>query len=105
MELVTFRVVGTGRVRKASLPRLPEGGREFAPKGERIIRLRPGRPAAACPVFERAALGPGAHLRGPAIIEEPGATVVLLDSHEAQIDGHGSILIAVPPPPAGRAAP
>jgi N-methylhydantoinase A len=97
VELVTFRTVGTGRVRKASLPRLPEGGRAAAPKGERPVRLRPGRPPVRCPVFERATLGAGARLRGPAIVEERGATVVLFDGHGAEIDGHGNILIAVPP--------
>ena len=106
VELVTFRVLGTGRVRKAGLPRLPEGGRAAAQKGERAVRLRPGRPAAPCPVFERAMLPAGTRLHGPAIIEEPGATVVLFDGHGAEVDGHGNILIAVPPPPAGgRVAP
>jgi len=37
--------------------------------------------------------------------DEPGATVVLFDGHDAEVDGHGNILIAVPPPPGGRAAP
>jgi N-methylhydantoinase A len=97
VELVTFRAVGTGRVRKASLPSLPPGGGAAAPKAERPVRLRPGRPPVLCPVFERAALGAGARLDGPAIVEERGATVVLLDGHEAEIDGHGNILIAGPP--------
>jgi N-methylhydantoinase A len=97
VELVTFRTFGTGRVRKASLPRLPEGARAAAPKGERLVSLHPGGPPVPCPVFERATLGAGARLRGPAIVEEPGATVVLLDGHGTEIDGHGNILIAVPP--------
>jgi N-methylhydantoinase A len=106
VELVTFRVLGTGRVRKAGLPGLPQGGRAAAPKGERPVRLRPSRPAVSAPVFERAMLPAGTRLRGPAIIEEPGATVVLFDGHDAEVDGHGNILITVPPPPpAGTAAP
>jgi N-methylhydantoinase A len=43
------------------------------------------------PVFDGAALGAGATIAGPAIIEQPGTTVVLLDGQKASLDDFGHL--------------
>ena len=51
-----------------------------------------GAPAES-PVWERERLPAGAHLRGPGIIEEFGATTVLPPDWAAQLDAHGNLLL------------
>jgi N-methylhydantoinase A len=48
-------------------------------------------------VFERHALAAGARVAGPALVEEPGATIVLYPGHRATVDGVGNLHVAVPP--------
>jgi N-methylhydantoinase A len=98
VELVNFRVTGVGLVTKARLrPRAagaPAGAP--APKGERPAYFGAAAGWLRCPVFEREALGIGAELRGPALVEEPGATVVLYPGHRAAADTFGNLHITVP---------
>jgi N-methylhydantoinase A len=47
------------------------------------------------PVYERAALGAGESVRGPAIIEEAEATTVLLPDATAIVSGRGHLVISV----------
>jgi N-methylhydantoinase A len=98
VELVNFRVLGVGAVRKARLSPLADGGpeRPSAPKSRRPVHFGRGHGAHDTPVFERAALAAGARVNGPAIIEEPAATTVLLPGHEAAVDAYGNILITLP---------
>ncbi|MEE8544392.1 MAG: hydantoinase/oxoprolinase family protein [Alphaproteobacteria bacterium] len=98
VELVNFRVLGIGAVQKARLGALPEGGpeRASAPKSRRPVHFGRGRGALITPVFERAALAAGARISGPAIVEEPAATTVLMPGHEAAVDAYGNLLITVP---------
>ncbi len=74
-ELVTLRVTATGRL---PMPRVPgaSGARPEAPlKGTRRVHLDGGW--RDVPVHDRAAIGPGARIRGPAVVEEPYAVIVL----------------------------
>jgi N-methylhydantoinase A len=48
-----------------------------------------------CVIFERAALGEGAAIEGPAIIEEAEATTVLLPRDRAVVSQRGHLVIAV----------
>jgi N-methylhydantoinase A len=45
------------------------------------------------PHYDRAKLGVGARVDGPAIIRQYDTTTVLLPGHYAEIDKHGNILI------------
>jgi N-methylhydantoinase A/oxoprolinase/acetone carboxylase beta subunit len=49
-----------------------------------------------CPVYDRYHLEPGAHLSGPAIIEEREATVVLWPGDEARVDEYRSLIVTLP---------
>jgi N-methylhydantoinase A len=100
VELVNFRVTGVGTVAKAGLSREVSGagGERPVPKGERAAFFGAGAGWLRCPVFERGGLGPGAELGGPALVEEPGATVVLYPGHRAVTDAFGNLHVTVPRP-------
>ena len=74
VELVNFRLIGEAPVR---LPALARAGGCFADTAAaaatRPVFVRDG--FADCPVFQRAALGAGARLAGPLILEEMSATL------------------------------
>jgi N-methylhydantoinase A len=97
VELVNFRVTGVGLVPKARLAPLAASAAAETPrpKGERRVYLS-GAGWVPCPVFERAGLGPGAALAGPALVEEAGATIVLYPGHRGTVDGLGNLLVSVP---------
>ena len=74
-ELVTLRVTATGRLPMPREPDEPATAPAPQAKGRRAVRLD-GEWVDA-PVYERDAIGAGAVLRGPAVIEEPYAVIVL----------------------------
>ena len=47
------------------------------------------------PVYDGSALGPGATIEGPAIVEEPFTVVVLAPGNVARLDQHGNYDIAL----------
>lgn len=61
------------------------------PKSKRKIYL--GKGYCDIPVFEGAALGAGAKLAGPAVIEQPTTTILLLDGQDATVDACGNLLV------------
>jgi N-methylhydantoinase A len=95
VELVNFRVTGIGVVAKAHLAPRPGGSARPAPKGERDAYFGRETGWRRCPVFERDGLGAGAQLAGPALVEEPGATIVLYPGHRAVADPLGNLLVTV----------
>jgi len=90
VEVVNVRVQLRG-VR----PRVPivevAAGAGGAPTGTRRVWLD-GRPVQAR-VYERAGLGRGDRLVGPAIVEQPDTTVLVPDGHIADVDRFGNLLI------------
>ncbi|MGA7867467.1 MAG: hypothetical protein WCA23_26345, partial [Stellaceae bacterium] len=46
-------------------------------------------------LFDRASLGSGARLTGPAIVEQPDTTVVIDPGATAVVDGLGNLVISV----------
>jgi N-methylhydantoinase A len=44
-------------------------------------------------VYDRAALGTGAVLSGPAVVEQPETTTVILPGWAATVDDHGNLII------------
>jgi N-methylhydantoinase A len=46
------------------------------------------------PVFDGGALGAGATIVGPAIVEQPGTTVVLLSGQQARLDEFGHLHVS-----------
>jgi N-methylhydantoinase A len=66
-------------------------GRGATPSGARRIWLD-GRPVPAR-VYERASLGHGDRVAGPAIVEQPDTTVLVAEGEAARVDRFGNLLI------------
>jgi N-methylhydantoinase A len=93
VELVALRVVARGATPSVEeeLPVASKGDIKQA-----IIETRPAYFDGAwreTPHYDRAKLGLGARIDGPAIIRQYDTTTVLLPGHYAEIDKHGNILI------------
>ncbi|MBO0706379.1 MAG: hydantoinase/oxoprolinase family protein, partial [Candidatus Dormibacteraeota bacterium] len=69
-----------------------EGG---ARKGERLAYFPETAGYTACPVWDRYRLAPGAHVLGPAIVEERESTTVVPPGDELRVDGDGNLCITV----------
>jgi N-methylhydantoinase A len=90
-EIVNLRVQLRAERPRVPLTELPAGSAAPAPRTTRRIWLD-GRPTEAR-VFDRAALGRGAGLRGPAIVEQPDTTVLVPDGHVGEVDRFGNLLL------------
>lgn len=95
VEIVMLRAAGIGRVEKARLARLSAAAGETpGPRGVRPVQL-PGMPAREpCPIYDRAALGPGHHLAGPAILSQSDSTIAILPGQTGRVDDWGVLHIA-----------
>ena len=90
-EIVNLRVqLRAGRPR-VPLAEVAARATAPAPRATRRIWLD-GRPTQAH-VFDRAALGPGARLAGPAIVEQPDTTVLVPTGHVGDVDRFGNLLL------------
>ena len=96
VEFVNCRVTGIGAIRKPELRPRDGGARRAAPSGVRPACF-PGVGRIGTPVFARADLAPGAGLSGPALVEEPGATVVLFPGHRLHVDQVGNMTVRAGP--------
>ena len=90
-EVVNLRVQLRAERPRVPLVELPAGATTPAPRARRRIWLD-GRPTEAR-VFDRAALGRGARLDGPAIVEQPDTTVLVPGSHVGEVDRFGNLMI------------
>ncbi|MEQ8346927.1 MAG: hydantoinase/oxoprolinase family protein [Sneathiellaceae bacterium] len=106
VAFTTWKAMAIGRNRRAAVPpgpaEEPPGAIAPAPKGRRAVYLRDaGRPV-ELPVHDGAALSPGMRLDGPAIVEEPTTTILLLPGMRAAVDSAGNYLVENAMPGSGR---
>jgi N-methylhydantoinase A len=90
-EIVNLRVQLRATRPRVPLREVAAGAASPAPRAKRRIWLD-GRPTDAA-VFERADLGAGARLAGPAIIEQPDTTVLVPAGHLGQVDRFGNLIL------------
>ncbi len=98
MEIVNLRVVQSYRLPR---PRFEPGANGTVPTERAVIGYRPALfdlPGGYLnvPVYDRAALGVGAVVFGPAIVEQPDTTVVLYPSHSVKVDSYRNLIVSVP---------
>ena len=75
----------------------------FAPRDNGAAILQPSSARQVCfnagwldtPIFDRASLGTGATLAGPAIVEQPDTTTVIDPGATVIVDGLGNLVISV----------
>lgn len=87
VEIMNVRLAATGRL--APVP-LPEATARPQPEAtdRRHVHLDAG---ADVPVYDRAAIGRGARIDGPAIVEQLDTTTLVLGGWTLVCDGHGSL--------------
>lgn len=95
IELVNFGIDAVGLAEQPPEAMLPPGG-PAVPCGERLVYCPTQRTLRPTPVYEGPSLTPEAVIAGPAVIEHPGTTIVVLDGQTARIDPyrHTHILTA-----------
>jgi N-methylhydantoinase A len=93
IEFVNFHLIGRKKVEKLELKELPTTS--FSPKdafvGQRKVRINDYHEM--IDVYNRTKLCKGTYLKGPAIMEDPTATIILPHNQVASIDSFGNILI------------
>jgi N-methylhydantoinase A len=90
IEIVNVCVSGFGMIERPSIPAL-EAKAAAKPKTTRAVYFNEAFIETA--VYERAALGPGRRIDGPAIIEEFGSTTVVFPGQYLEVDAYGILII------------
>jgi N-methylhydantoinase A len=99
VELVNFCVSGFGMIDRPRIPKVKRAAGDPPKGGSRPVYFD-GK-FRDTPVYERAALGAGAQLDGPAIVEEFGSTTVVFRGQHLEVDPHGILIIRAPGNAAG----
>jgi N-methylhydantoinase A len=102
-ELVNLRL--SGRLVESPIALAPMAGAastSASPRDERPAYSSREHRLIPFAVYDRAELGPGAVIRGPAIIEEASATTVMDAGGALEVDLHGSLVISVAKEVRGR---
>ena len=91
VEWVNLRVTGVGPIRKPEVREIAAGtGAERARRGSRQVYFDAW---VDTPVYDRARLGAGDVVEGPAVLEEFSSTVPLHPGFTARVDGYGNLVI------------
>jgi len=96
VEVVNLRLTAIGEIRKAPRKRMAEGkGAETAQTERRQVYFS-SLGFVETPVYDRARLGKGDRVEGPAIVEDFGATTVIFPGSWCGIDEWGNLRISLP---------
>jgi N-methylhydantoinase A len=95
IQLVTFRAEATGIVPKADLRPSPDAGPDPRPAqyGSRDIWLKEGGGFVPCPLYDRALLGVGNRIQGPAIVEQMDSTTLIPPGAVATVDPYLNLML------------
>jgi N-methylhydantoinase A len=91
IELVTLRVEAVGRMPEPPRPKLAKGAGARM-RGQFPVHLDSG--VAQVPLFERASLGAGDYIAGPAIVSQLDATTLVLPGWSGEVHPSGAILLS-----------
>ena len=98
-EAVNYRVRATASApRPAAKPRAHASGSvDEARTGERAVCFDAAEGMAPCPIYDRARLGPGHRIEGPAIIEQLDSTTVVYPRQTATVDDYMNLVLTAAP--------
>lgn len=98
-EIVNLRVMAIGAIEKADLSRLSPPAANPASDADGVLERRRvyfrDTGWTECPVYDRYRIAAGAHIRGPAIVEELGATTVVGPADAFTIDAQHNLVVDV----------
>ena len=94
VELVGFHVVASADVGKLTLEELPASGRKIKDtiKERRKVDYTDAGEQEAV-IYDGSLLEPGMRFTGPAIVEDPGDTIVVMPGMQCHVDEYGNIHI------------
>jgi N-methylhydantoinase A len=98
VELVNFHLAGLAGVPKPDLPKMQGDGRTLASalaSRRRVDFDEFG--VQETPIYARERLPVGEALHGPAVIEEPATTIIVLPGQSAHMDSYGNVHIIINP--------
>src|SRR5262249_19229082 len=94
-DIVNVRAMSLAEVAKLDLPELPpQTGASREAAGRKVL-FGEGEGYIDTPIFDRAALGAGAEIAGPAIIEQLDSTTVIMPGQTARVERYGNIIIDI----------
>jgi N-methylhydantoinase A len=96
-DIVNVRVMSVAEVAKLDLPRVAEGARNPRAVARRNVLFDERDGYVDTPIYDRAGLGAGAAIVGPAIVEQLDSTTVILPGQRAEVESYGNIMIAIQP--------
>ncbi|MFC3229837.1 hydantoinase/oxoprolinase family protein [Marinibaculum pumilum] len=97
IAITTWKAMAIGRNARAGERPAAAGAEQPPPppKGQRNVYLRDAGGMREVPVYDGTVFRPGMVLAGPAVIEEPTTTLLLLPGMRARVDGGGNYLVEV----------
>lgn len=93
VELVSVRLSAIGQIAKPALAPLAKATGEATAKGQRPVYFAESEGFVDCPVYDRYALGAGAVVQGPAIVEEIDSTTVVHPQYQIRVDEVGQMVL------------
>lgn len=95
VQFVTLRLEASGVVAKPKPRRIPErGSLDDARLGARRAYLPENGGWGEVPLYDRARLGAGMLIPGPAIIEQMDSTILVLPGQRADVDEYGNLILS-----------
>jgi N-methylhydantoinase A len=92
VEIVTLRVTAEGAMPRPAIPRLPKArAAGDAVVGRQLVDFGPE--LRETPIYDRARLGAGAEIKGPAILSQLDSTTVLFPGQTAEVHAYGSLIV------------
>ncbi len=91
IEAITLKATAISLTEKPELAAIAEGAGEPKPVAKRAVVFDDG--THETPIYNRADLGGGHRLTGPAVIEEPVSVTVLRPGQNLKVDTYGNLLI------------
>ncbi|MDP2412148.1 MAG: hydantoinase/oxoprolinase family protein [Pseudolabrys sp.] len=91
VELVNFSVSGFGVIDRPSIPKLDLAAATSPQRSQRKVYFSGA--FIDTPVYQRASLGAGFTLDGPAVVEEFGSTTVVFPGQRLEVDPHGILIV------------
>ena len=95
VEMVNIRLAGIGKRPQTEISQARQQSRRQSRRDAATFISSDARKPVSCPVYQRADLGAGARIKGPALIEEHGTTTVLFEADRCTVARSGELMIDV----------
>ena len=94
-DIVNVRVMSLAEVAKLGLPELAPQKGAPTPVARRKVLFDETEGYVDTPIYDRASLGAGAAIDGPAIVEQLDSTTVIMPGQKARVERYGNIIIEI----------